>query len=228
MKKEEGIIRRIYGTFVKVSNALSIIQWYYVLFPSGGLAWVSILLWNNPLFLILFGVSLAVAGFAIFAIFVNLQQKKLLDKKIPLTGFEIETDESGDNPKVLITQRFANMFDEPIKLSKVDIMVKAGIKDKKELDEFFYSPPNRVQHLGDKIKTSSSNEFFPALEPKCWIRFETTKLSQVISDYHGKEIRIDVVEGGIIEFTRGIAKISKEIVDGRSVKFKRKPYPPVY
>jgi len=148
-----------------------------------------------------------------------------LVKKFQL-GFarcEIETDESGDNPKLLITQRFFNIFVESLKLSKVEIMLKAnGI----ELDEFVYNPPSRVQQLGNKIKTSSTKDLFPEPNLECWIRFETTKLSQVIPDYHGNEIRIDVE--GVIEFTRGTAKISKEIVDGRSVKFKPKPYPPVY
>jgi|GEM_PF-3058644 len=146
------------------------------------------------------------------------QDAELVKKfKLGFPRCEFETDESVDNPKVLITQGFLNIFVEQLKLSNVEIIVKAnGI----ELDEFSYSPPNRVQQLGDKIKTSSTKDIFSKTRLNCWIRFETTKLRQVIPDYHGKVIKIDV--HGKIQFATGTSKIDKAIEETKSITFKSK------
>ena len=139
-----------------------------------------------------------------------------MEKKVQLTGCEITSDDKEKDPKLSITQRFVNMNESSLKLSKVEMLVKA---DGKELDEFVYNSSGPTLHLEvRKIMVSD----MPPLNWNCWLSCETTKLSQAIPDYHGKEIEIEV--NGIIEFEAGTVKINKTIDEKKKILFKVKPY----
>jgi len=117
-----------------------------------------------------------------------------------------------------MTHKFANMTDDHdpyLNLSRVDLVM---IADGRELDTFFCNSARDAQ-FGDKI-TVSENGVFSPLNLNCWIKCETTKLSQVIPDYPGKEIEIDV--HGKIQFVVGTTKIDKVIEAEESIKFKSK------
>jgi len=139
-----------------------------------------------------------------------------MEKKVQLTGCEITSDDKEKDPKLSITQRFVNMNESSLNLSKVEVFVKA---DGKELDEFVYNSSGPTRHLEvRKIVVSD----MPPLNLNCWLSCETTKLSQVIPDYHGKEIEIEV--NGIIEFEAGTVKINKTIDGKKKIPFKTKLY----
>ena len=139
-----------------------------------------------------------------------------MEKKVQLTGCEITSDDKEKDPKLSITQRFVNMNESSLKLSKVEMLVKA---DGKELDEFVYNSSGPTLHLEvGKIMVSD----MPSLNLNCWLSCETTKLSQAIPDYHGKEIEIAV--NGIIEFEAGTVKINKTIDGKKKIPFNAIPY----
>ena len=146
--------------------------------------------------------------------------KSGLDKRVQFTDCEIDLDESGSYPKLSVTQRFANTSELHLKLCKVEISVEA---DDRELDKFVYNPPNSTLDFdGGRRITVSETPFHP-LNLNCWITCKTTKLSQVIQNYHGKDIRIDV--DGIIELsTVRTTKISKCVLKSKHITLKPKPY----
>jgi len=127
-------------------------------------------------------------------------------------------DGSRDNPKITMIQRFANMSELQLKLSKVELRMKDKDGDI-EIDTFVYDPPSHTMDFGSKIKASEDGVFSP-LNLDCWINCETTKLRQVIPDYPGKVIKIDVY--GKIQFVVGTTKIDKVIEAEKSIKFKSK------
>lgn len=139
-----------------------------------------------------------------------------MEEKVKFTGCEITSDDEENYPKLSITQRFVNMNEISLKLSKVEMLVKA---DGKELDEFVYNSSGSTLHLEvGKIMVSD----IPPLNLNCWLSCETTKLSQAIPDYHGKEIEIEV--NGIIEFEAGTVKINKTIDGKKKIPFNAIPY----
>jgi len=142
-----------------------------------------------------------------------------LEKRVQLfPDCEIITDDSTDNPKITMIQRFANMSELQLKLSKVELRMKDKDGDI-EIDTFIYDPPIHTMDFGSKIEASEDGVFSP-LNLNCWIKCETTKLSQVIPDYPGKEIEIDVC--GKIQFATKTTKKDKVIEAEESITFKSK------
>ena len=163
----------------------------------------------------------------IYTVIIMLLKNKILsltksglDKRIQLTDCEIDLDESGSYPKLSVTQRFANTSEFPLKLCKVEISVEA---DSRELDKFVYNPPNSTLDFDGGRKITVSETPFRPLNLNCGITCKTTKLNQVIQNYHGKDIKIDV--DGIIEFsTVRITKISKRVLKSKHITLKPKQY----
>ena len=135
--------------------------------------------------------------------------KSGLEKKVQLTDCEINLEEKEKYPKLLITQRFVNMADSPLELSRVEMRARV---DDIEIDKFVYNP-NNILDCGKKIQVSD----MPPLNLGCWIKFKTTKISQVIPDYHGKMVEI-VVEG-YIEFAVGSVIIHKRVKEREEIGF---------
>ena len=144
------------------------------------------------------------------------KQESQLEEKIQFTDCEITSDGDIDNPITTITQTFVNMSELPLKISKVDIQMKAGAI---ELDSFFYNPPDQTTQFGDKI-TASENGAFSPLRLDCWIKCKTGNI-QIVPKFQGK--MIEIVVKGVVEFAVGTKRIVKSIERRRQVAFKRRP-----
>lgn len=131
----------------------------------------------------------------------------------------IYRDGSIDNPKIIMIQRFANMSELQLKLSKVELRMKDKDGDI-EIDTFIYDPPSHTMDFGSKIEASEDGVFSP-LNLNCWIKCETTKLRRVIPDYQGKDI--EIIVKGKIQFVVGTTKIDKVIEVEESITFKSEP-----
>ena len=135
--------------------------------------------------------------------------KRGLEKRVQLRHNDIKItleDGKSDDPKISITQKLANASDLRLRVSKVEILLKS---DNKEIDKFYYRPPESVLDYGAKIKFSTTDPVIEPLDLNWLVHCESSKLSQAMPNCHGKEIMVSV--NGIIELSTKTTKIEKTI-----------------
>ena len=142
--------------------------------------------------------------------------KRGLGKRVRLGDLEITLkDEEIGNPKILITQKLANASDIYLKVSKVEILLKANDK---EIDRFYYKPPEHVLEYGEGISFSNTDPVINSLNLNWLMQCESKELIEAMPDYHGKEIMILV--NGVIELSTKTTRIEKPIKGGKMIPVK--------
>jgi hypothetical protein len=143
--------------------------------------------------------------------------KRGLEKRVQHLGDLEITLKDGEigNPKILITQKLANASDIHLKVSKVEILLKANDK---EIDRFYYKPPEHVLEYGEGISFSNTDPVINSLNLNWLMQCESKELRDMMPEYHGKEIMILV--NGLIELSTKTTRIEKPIKGGKMIPVK--------
>ena len=200
--KKGKIIQRVF-LILSIPQAVETLKVIIYLIMIGGI----ILLWDNPLlFGIIFGILLAVAGFAIIAILFNRKGKIEIEELVQV--FDIQKDDVGmaesstpSYPYIQIKQRIANGSGVPLRISRVDIALTVNIR---QLDTIRCN-----DFPAAWIKTKDETTVVSPTDLDFWITYATTKLNQAIPDFKNHNLIIEA--SGKIEFLSRTTRIEKDI-----------------
>ena len=189
--------------YLSIPQAIETLRAIYLIMIGG-----IILLWNNPnpFFGVLFGVLLAVAGFAIIGIFVNRKEKIEIEKTVQV--LDIQKDDVGmaegstpPYPYIRIKQSIINGSGVRLRISRVAIDLTVN---NRKLDAI-----QCIDFPAAWIKTKDETAVVSPTDLDYWITYATTKLNQAIPDFK-KHILI-IEASGKIELQSRTAKIQKDV-----------------